>query len=1083
MSMSPAYDNTGFNDCGFFVLRTPLLPIDEYLHLARDLEVPQVTSSDDVAKALERDRARLRRRLVALFGRSDLREALYLSSPELEERLASVDSILNSKDLSRIDRTLIKYLSRMAARPTPFGLAAGISVGGMGQATRLSVAARSTWRRHARLDMDYLTSISEALTERPELRAHLRYSTNTSVYRLGPQYRYITYDVVDGGRRYRLAAADALPELDAVMKRARGGATFGDLVSVVVGHDQSDAEAFIGTLIDRRLLVSTLDPQVTSDDPVRALTEVLSGCQTAGSVAFCLARASRAIDHLNDQPLGVPLDRYRELEQSLSELPAVPRRGRLVRVDLHLPCDGATLGLDIVQELEEGVRLLYETWQSDPYSSNGDPVAELREFREAFARRFGESEVSILRALDDDIGVPWRDVGQGAPPQQRGNREGDRDLPRGLSPRDAYLLARLVETHGLVPGSVLDLTHDDVHVLSAKRQLPESCVVMAKLAAPSCGDVAGRSTVYLRMVSAPSGIGWFGRFCDGNPGLLAAVRATLARDEEMRPDVLYADIVHLPFGLAGNFVCRPRLRRCEIPFFGQSQAEPTNRIDLEDLLVSVRDDRLVLRSRRLGVEVQPSLTNAHNPFQPGNLSIYRFLCLLQYQQVRPVSWSWGSLAFLPFLPRVVRGRLILSPARWKLDKRDVDLLSTQGEAGAFEAVRTLRERRGIPRWVFYVQQETDLLLDLENVICVDVLVRELRAAGGGLLAEVFPAPEDNPVRGQDGTYAHEILVPLRRIRRSPAVAPRRPPAVPLMAHPPGSDWLYVKAYTGPATAERLLCREFAQIAHVLESDPRVRCWFFIRYSDPDFHIRLRVRSMNRESSARILQAVLRRLQGAVRDGFVARLQLDTYVPELQRYGGIAGVALAEQLFRADSAACIALLRRSGSAAGQQLRIQLCLASTDCLLSDFGLSLTSKLEFTSRLARSTDVSNPVNGDKRARMAQVSAEFREHRREMEAALWSQGTAGLARARDILDRRSDTIQPIAAALYRAEVRGRISRTVAQMLPSYVHMGLNRLWRHATLPGEPTVYDLLSRLYRSRASREEAEVETRTPHGEARV
>ena len=79
-------------------------------------------------------------------------------------------------------------------------------------------------------------------------------------------------------------------------------------------------------------------------------------------------------------------------------------------------------------------------------------------------------------------------------------------------------------------------------------------------------------------------------------------------------------------------------------------------------------------------------------------------------------------------------------------------------------------------------------------------------------------------------------------------------------------------------------------------------WFFIRYADPTWHLRLRFRG----DPVRLHGEVLPLLQEAVapllESGRVRRLALDTYERELERYGGPIGMPLCEALFQADSAA-------------------------------------------------------------------------------------------------------------------------------------------------------------------------------------
>src|SRR5262249_2895550 len=158
----------------------------------------------------------------------------------------------------------------------------------------------------------------------------------------------------------------------------------------------------------------------------------------------------------------------------------------------------------------------------------------------------------------------------------------------------------------------------------------------------------------------PSGATLLGRFCHADPELQREVEAHVRAEEALRPDALFAEIVHLPEGRVGNVLCRPVLREYEIPFLGRSGAPPERQIPLSDLLVSVRDGRVRLRSARLDREVIPRMSNAHN-FGWRSLGAYRFLCMLQMQAVAGgLMWDWGPLGSVPYLPRVVHGRLVLS---------------------------------------------------------------------------------------------------------------------------------------------------------------------------------------------------------------------------------------------------------------------------------------------------------------------------------------------------------------------------------------------------------------------------------------
>ncbi|XYH94967.1 lantibiotic dehydratase [Sorangium sp. So ce1128] len=114
----------------FFILRTPLLPFDEWLAFGEGLAAPAALGDPArLEEAVARDRARLRERLRALAERPEVREALFVASPSFEE---SLNAWLAGPDTERglkAEHVLVRYFARMAGRATPFGLFAGWSQG------------------------------------------------------------------------------------------------------------------------------------------------------------------------------------------------------------------------------------------------------------------------------------------------------------------------------------------------------------------------------------------------------------------------------------------------------------------------------------------------------------------------------------------------------------------------------------------------------------------------------------------------------------------------------------------------------------------------------------------------------------------------------------------------------------------------------------------------------------------------------------------------------------------------------------------------------------------------------------------
>ena len=383
--------------------------------------------------------------------------------------------------------------------------------------------------------------------------------------------------------------------------------------------------------------------------------------------------------------------------------------------------------------------------------------------------------------------------------------------------RDEHLLKRLVQT--IARGAqTLALDNNDIEALEtgAHPPLPEFFAASVVLTAASTTDRdAGPFDFFLQGIVGPSGVEFLGRLCHGDSELDAAVRDWLVQQEAHAAGAIPAEIVHLPQPRDGNLVCRPHFRRHEILCLGQSggDADEVCQIPVSDLTLRVNGTRLVLRSRSLERDIVPRLAASH--YAPtADLTAYRFLWALQRQDAAALTWQWGALAGSPFLPRVTAGRVVLCRAMWRLDERDLAPLREAAKirdgalARVFGVTAHLRRRLRIPRHVSLLESDKALPLDLDNVLCAELLAAEAAGTESLTLVEQFPAAEQLCATSPEGHFVHELLLPFRNDRGGDANFSPPLPILQVVARrfPPASEWLYAKIYGSPRSPRSHSCR-------------------------------------------------------------------------------------------------------------------------------------------------------------------------------------------------------------------------------------------------------------------------------------
>jgi thiopeptide-type bacteriocin biosynthesis protein len=1072
---------------GFFVLRTPLLPFDELVAWSAGLEAASAGPHERAA-ALARDRQRLRERLRALIARPEVREALFVASPSLEAELGQWLADADSERGRKVERALVRYVQRMAGRATPFGLFGGCTVGELGGRTALALAPRTSYRRHTRLDMDHVLALTGALAADPELRRALAYRPNTSLYRAAGQLRYMEARATDAGRSYALVAVEPTDYLDAVLERGRPGARPEALAAALVAHDPdidaADALAFVDMLIDRQILVSDLEPAVTGPEPVQALIAALdavsghgpgqvdeygSGVRTAARV---LTKVHAALAGLDAGGLGAEPARYRALAHALAELPARPELPRLFQVDMIKPAEAAVLGAEVTAEIVRGVEILRRL------ARPGE--VDMARFRKRFEERYEDREVPLVEALDEEAGIGFGTGPAEASPLLAGLDFGE-EAAAGPSwdAHHALLQRKLMEATR--SGAVeIALDAADVEALAVADPLPwpPGLAAVAVLAAASAEAASrGAFRVHLQLGRGPSGPDLLARFCHADARMDAAVRALVAAEEAAEPGVIHAEIVHLPEGRAGNLLLRPVLRGHEIPYLGRAGGPEAGQIPVEDLLLSLARGRLVLRSRRLQREVRPRSTTALST-RVGP-SVYRFLAALAYHgTASALRWSWGPLERSPYLPRVSVGRLVLDLARWRLGAGELSRLGAPPGEPLFAAAQALRAQRGLPRRVALVENDNVLPVDLDNALSIEAFAQLVKGRGEAELVEMFPGPDELCVRGPEGGFVHELVVPLGRVSgAAPAAAAspgtrHRPRVAPVAAgrFAPGSEWLYARLYGGPATADRALRDLVAPLVAEARAAGVVDRWFFVRFRDPELHLRVRLHGAPGPGSERLWGEVLPRLHQAagpwLADQRLWRLDLGTYEREVERYGGDDGIELAEQIFAADSDTAVELVARLAGDAGLDVRWRAALCGMDRLLRDLGLDLAARQQAVA-IARA-GLGRILGVDVGLERA-LGAKYRQERAAIEdlVAPALPDDHPLAGLDEVFGQRSARIAPVAAALRRAEADGRLTASMTTVAVDLIHMHANRMLRGVALRQELVLYDLLARLYQARRAR----------------
>jgi lantibiotic biosynthesis protein len=941
---------------GFYLLRAPVLSTDVFMQmLAGSNDMKKSTDLDTWVTATSQQTYSVLRGLTADLV---IEQALAVASTDILKGLAYIRQGDTSRRSEHAYSGVLRYLVRMSTRPTPFGLFSGVAVGTLGEKTTVQMGTPTVQDIRTRPDMGWLLSIIQHIEEDKVLIPQLNVVVNSTVYVAGAR-AVLPYADVYGKGDNRSIALRATPVVRYVMERAQKPVPYNqlrqDLLETFSHATEQQVDSLLQQLWNLHFLVSDLRPPLTSANPEQYLLEHLGRIPGAAGLTAALEEVTEIAELIEQAGMGGStflLHRLKERQKFLVN----DYSHQTYQMDASLHLETPQLNREIGEAVADATEVLIRMTRS----SQG--VHHLREYYMAFVERYGmEAEVPLLDLLSPEFGL---DAPSGYLEPQRSFRLQPLPLPNTQA-RDSILSSLLADAlyH---QAQEIELTDDIVQKLTQWAPGPESLPPPAAMemylqihaaspeaidqgewrgvVAPACLSVGGRT---------------FCRFFDilGEKGLQLLQEYT-RKEEELFPDIIFAELSYMPtLGRGANVTIRPALRSYEIVVNTMPSVPPERVLPLNDLVVGVKGERFYIRSLRLGRKVVVTQSHMLNIMHAPN--ICRFLLEASHDSNPAYSpFDWGAAAKAVFLPRVVRKKIVLSPARWNLQSSMIELIG-QGshEARFFRGVQQWREQWRVPRYVYLAQFDNRLLLDLEHPLTIAELRDALKKVGEHTpvaLQEMLPDFEHLWLRDcKQRPYITELVIPLL-VKEQAIFKPSeqaKQKLYPQRAIPdkerrkqPGEDWTFLKIYVGYKQHDEIISGPLRAIAKMLSEQKLIDDWFFIRYADPEPHLRIRFHATNEQTRSNVLINTLNWSRELVRRDLINKVVVDAYDREIERYGGPDAIDAIEQVFSINSVATSELVAALYKGEISLDPLAVAVFTLDQFFELWGLDFASRLEY-------------------------------------------------------------------------------------------------------------------------------------------
>jgi len=974
-------------------------------------------------------------------------EAVYLASPVLHTACVKwlEGEETDARAIKKMQQAILKYYTRMYSRCTPFGLFSGCAVANWNSGDTKLVIDQKQFHRHTRFDMHYLCALAQYLAGATGIKEKLGFTRNSTLYTIGDEVRYIEYYYQEGKRIHKISSIQRTEFIDRILLAATDFQRIEELAAQLVDAEISTEEAkeFIHGLIDAQVLISELEPAITGPEFIFQLKSILGRLEAENQemlsvlIDFLTGIAER-LEQLDIQRIN-PEAAYEAIQKELVRLPVAFDAGKLFQCDLFFSLEQNQVHDRYQDQLLEALAALHRL--------SPVPAQEMQEFIRLFKERYEDREMPLLELLDTETGIPYRgNSGIELSPLLNDfvfiRPDVPETLPWGKLEKfwDAKIRQALEERKLMIVLDEKDLEQfQEVELVAAP-----SLSLMFRLLD------AEQSVLYLESAAGSSAANLLGRFAHGSPEIGKIVNDVTQREQELDPTILYAEIVHLPESRVGNILLHPAFRLYEIPYLAKASVLDEFQVPPSDLLVSVRNNRVVLRSRKLNREIIPRLSSAHN-FRIQPLPVYEFLCDLQSQGISGgYQFNWGGVARLyKFLPRVQYKKVVLHPATWNLEKADWEELLKADEVDRDRTLQTWLIKWKLPEKIVLADGDNELLINFSDPLLrqlfLDILSKQQM-----LIIKEFLYSSHTGVRNSQGAFhANQFIAILQKQEATYSGSLPEPNYLPVEDHfSIGSEWLYVKLYCGSRSAEKILTEALYPLTQYLEKEGLIQKWFFIRYLDPHFHIRFRLQLRDPELFGKVIQLVHSSISEFEQQGFIWRVQLDTYQRETARYGS-RSIAAVEAIFHQNSIATVHWLRNTEGDEREHARWLWGLKGIDVLLNCFGWDLDKKTTLVEKLKNA--FAEEFHTGKLLKQ-QLDYRYRKYRDQLKRELEAASGA---------DFRVAEIEPAVREILFLQQQKLLDPILEELVASLIHMQLNRLFPSQPRQHEMICYDFLYRYY----------------------
>ena len=981
---------------------------------------------------------------IMTFCRQDkfFAEAMAIASQDLYKMYAD-DS---GKTTTRMLESVKKYYDRMTARPTPYGLFAGVTTAQFSDdGTDICLSGQEKYHKICRVDNEWYFKLVKKIEETPGLLLNLQVIFNKHCYKV---YNRLKNSYCSNLRKENVNHAEDLHirytrQVQYVQDFASDFVGFKDLRDFLIGKNPNVPPEIIDQFLKELLLNEYLYTNICvlskKEDPLHNLLQHNEFNNLSADETVFIQKLQE-IDRLRVEYAQIPFGQGEEILAQLSGLmEQVVKAKNYIYTILQLNAESNKLDSKIKEELENFSEFMQAVATPDNESE------QLLAFKEAFREKYGsDAMVSLLEVIDTDkgIGLPY----SGYPAEVNAAKYARRNSKKLDSIK--MMLENKMLTALRQGKSVVEITDTDIeHIKTIDSEVISklgyvSSYSLNVLVTQNGANYEIHIGPNVGSTQAGNGISRFDAAL--NAEFSQELDEIYVKEKALHgDDYVIADVYEVSHYLRNTNLYSYKRQYDYNLYLGITEFEHNTALNLNDLYLGYdsQKDRMFVWAKPLNRRVK-FMTNSMYNTQSSN-PIIRFLRNVSTGYEVPLIdnlFVFQSLKY-PYWPKLKYGNIVLANEKWRLSPEQFADCSEKEFAAALQ--KYLRVWR-LPKYVYYANADNRLILDLDDGLTAKLLYRALIKQKQQVVLERMEYENIGNAVAEDQQgrfYAAEFSVPMfsRELAETkPTASPTKQSTyskpnlidnfyLPERVLYPGDDgWLYFKIYLNPVQANPFLAQYLEPFLADLFKQKIITNFFFIRYADPKYHIRLRLQISEPDNLGTVLQK-FREWFNLLQENLISyEYTIAQYEREIERYGGSDLIQYAENYFCQDSQLVIALLQELSKDAEEIEREKIGIFTIHNMVECFCGSMQADSDF---LVKYTD--NIEHKDL----------FRKNKKDYLAVIEEDYISNFAdKTQKIIDTRAAAIKQFAEQIRQAESQKQLANSLDNILLTLIHMFCNR-------------------------------------------